>query len=207
MKTTSFLTVIIVCFCINLVSCARYYRCTLNSRGSSPLEKTYYVVSPNSIVNATLEFKEYAGFLKKHLNEIGYTESNPHHAAVRIELDYAMNNAHLTSKYAVDNHINTKSNTNTITIENRTGQQTFNEYQIASSISLAVYIKAFDNKSGEPIWEVNINDELKRETQLQSTMYWLLLSAKDYIGRSSEGERIIRIDKESELASSNFLWK
>ena len=53
--------------CLILTSCWSWYECTLNSRGSSPLEKTYFLTSPDSALNATLEFQEYAGRLKDNL--------------------------------------------------------------------------------------------------------------------------------------------
>ena len=59
-----------------LTGCANSYYCTLNSRGITPSEKTYYVAPQDSTLKHSLEFKEYAAILKTHLNSSGYEEAN-----------------------------------------------------------------------------------------------------------------------------------
>ena len=54
-------------------------------------------MSPDSIVNSTLEFKEYANILKGYLTEVGYAESSPQKAHLVIELDYGMGEAYLAN--------------------------------------------------------------------------------------------------------------
>ena len=56
-----------------------------------------------------------------------------------------------------------------------------------------VTIRAFDNKTNKPIWEVLAKDELDRETQIQSVMPWLLSSIQEYIGKNSNGEQTVKI--------------
>lgn len=60
-------------------------------------------------------------------------------------------------------------------------------------IPLLVTIRAFDNKTNKPIWEVLAKDELDRETQIQSVMPWLLSSIQEYIGKNSNGEQTVKI--------------
>ena len=229
---------------LGFTSCGGWYYCTLNSRGSSPLEKTYYVASPDSTINTTLEFKEYASILKEHLNEAGYTESTPLHAALCIELNYGMGEKYLTNStttastysstytntnitsntnanasiktnaYTNNNQLNittggnggSKINTNIGQTSNTFGNTrygTTNTYKIP----LLVSIKSYDNKSDEPIWEIIVKDELDRETQIQSVMPWLLLCAKEYIGKSSHGEQIVRINNKKEIREKyKLVW-
>ena len=237
MKIKSYLKVtLLCCFCFGLTSCGSWYYCTLNSRGNSPLEKTYYVFSRDSTVNRSLEFKEYAEILKQHLNDAGYTESIPQNAAICVELDYGMGETYLAAStttartysstqtqidlksktnanasvksnaYANKNQLNantkghgsSKTNTQIGQRSNTFGSTTYgttNTYKIP----LFVSIKAFDNKSGEPIWEITVKDDLDRETQMQSVMPWLLLCTKEYIGKSSNGEQTVKIDNTEEI--------
>lgn len=238
-----FKSVVLICCSLSVTSCSWYY-CTLNSRGSSPLEKTYYITSPDSLVSSSLEFKEYANILKEYLNESGYTESVSQLAALCIELDYGMGDAYLanststestysstytntniksntaasasvkTNAYANKNQLNVKTNVNWKSTTNTEIGQTSNTYGTTTygttntyKIPLLVYIKAYNNISGEPIWEITVKDELYRETQIQTVMPWLLLSAKEYIGRSSHGEQTIKIDNTKEIkAKYNLVW-
>ena len=78
-----------------LSGCANTYYCTLNSRGVSPAEKTYYVAPQDSSMRYSLEFEEYATILKGHLNSSGYEEAGYKTAALRIELGYGMREAYL----------------------------------------------------------------------------------------------------------------
>ena len=64
-----------------------------------------------------------------------------------------------------------------------------------------------DTLSNNPIWEVVIKDDLKRETQMQSVMPWLLLGAKEYIGKSSNGEQTVKIDNKKEVKEKyKLVW-
>ena len=221
-----------------LSGCSNWYYCTLNSRGVSPSEKTYYIAPQDSAIKSSLEFKEYAEILKSHLNSSGYEEANYKTAALRIELGYGMGEAYLestsTSSEIVANTYNnnvniqskpiagTSTNTPALPFGNYnvtytttlgTGQSTTSISQIPANIGqsntmygstslstthtykipLYVVIRAFETLTNEPVWEVVVEDDLDRETQMQTVMPWLLLSAKDYFGRSSNGEQTPRI--------------
>ena len=65
-------------------------------------------------------------------------------------------------------------------------------------IPLYVVIRAFDTLTNEPVWEVVVEDDLDRETQMQTVMPWLLLAAKDYFGRNSNGEQTPQIKNTQE---------
>ena len=214
-----------------LSGCSSWYYCTLNSRGVSPSEKTYYIAPQDSTMKSSLEFKEYAEMLKKHLNSSEYEEANYKTAVLRIELGYGMGETYLES---TSTHSGTVTNTyNNINIKSKstasananTSAVTFGNYGIASTtatgarqsstnigqrsttygstsqstthtykIPLYVVIRAFEIMTNEPVWEVVVEDNLDRETQMQTVMPWLFLSAKDYFGRSSNGEQTPRID-------------
>ena len=193
-----------------LSGCANSYYCTLNSRGVSPAEKTYYVAPQDSSMRYSLEFEEYATILKGHLNSSGYEEANYKTAALRIELGYGMREAYLestsTSYGTVANTYNNvkpissaSANTPalnhgnynvTYTVPIGTGQGSATH---TYKIPLYVAIRAFDTLTNKPVWEVVVEDDLDRETQMQTVMPWLFLSAKDYFGRSSNGEQTPRI--------------
>lgn len=189
-----------------LSGCANSYYCTLNSRGVSPAEKTYYVAPQDSSMRYSLEFEEYATILKGHLNSSGYEEANYKTAALRIELGYGMREAYLestsTSYGTVANTYNNvkpissaSANTPalnhgnynvTYTVPIGTGQGSATH---TYKIPLYVAIRAFDTLTNKPVWEVVVEDDLDRETQMQTVMPWLFLSAKDYFGRNSNGEQ------------------
>lgn len=230
--------------CIFLTSCGSYYYCTLNSRGCSPSGKTYFLTSPDSTLNATLEFQEYAGILKGYLAELGYSESSSQDALLRIELKYSMGeaflnnstttestyshtygNTNIKSNTKADANIKTKVNANNNKLsvntkgygESKTNTKigqannalSFTTYETQNTykIPLLVSIKSFNNKSNNPIWEVVIKDDLKRETQMQSVMPWLLLGAKEYIGKSSNGEQTVKIDNKKEVKEKyKLVW-
>ena len=206
-----------LCICASVLllsGCSNRYYCTLNSRGVSPSEKTYYVVPQDSAMEYSLEFNEYATILKEHLNSSGYEEANSTTAALRIELGYGMREAYLessstssgivTSTYNnVNISPNSPYNANAITpplkygnysvsytVPVGTGQGSTTHTYI---IPLYVVIRAFDTLTDKPVWEVVVEDDLDRETQMQTVMPWLFLSAKDYFGRSSNGEQTPRI--------------
>ena len=245
MNTTSLLKSAIVCWIyLSLTSCVGSYYCTLNSRGISPSEKTFYIVSPDTNKISILEFQEYAEILKERLNEVGYVERSQQDAALLIELDYNMGGTYLayttttaktynltytntniksgtnanastkTNIYSDNNQLNIKtSGSGTSKTDTKVGQlsntsglttySTSNTYKIP----LLVSITAFDNKSGNPVWEIYVQDVLDRETQIQSVMPWLLLSTKDYIGKSSNGEqKIIIRDTEENREKYRLVW-
>lgn len=195
MKSIHFLKALCLFFCcLGLTSCGYY--CTLISRGNSPLNKTYYITSSDSTTNRSLEFKEYANILKKYLDEIGYSESSPQEASLVIKFDYEMGEAYLF------NSTTTAKTKISINSTAKTEYEKSNTYRIPLSVS----IKAFDNQSGEPIWEVIVRDELNRETQIQSVMPWLLLGTKEYIGKSSKGEQKVKITNKEIREKYNLVW-
>lgn len=97
MSIKSFLkTAIMACLTALLVtSCGSSYYCTLNSRGTIPYEKTYYITSNDPNKNHSLEYKEYAAFLRDRLNEMGYIERKAEDAYLRIEFDYTLGQTYL----------------------------------------------------------------------------------------------------------------
>ena len=201
-------------------SCANTYYCTLNSRGVSPAEKTYYVAPQDSTLKYSLEFKEYAEILEEHLNSAGYIETNSKTAALRIELGYGTREAYLESSSNssetvtnIYNNVNITSKSTPVASANRSSPN-YGNYNITYTvpiggtghgavthtykIPLYVVIRAFETITNEPVWEVVVEDDLDRETQMQNVMPWLLLAAKDYFGRNSKGEQEPRIRNPAE---------
>lgn len=245
MRTTKFIRFAIWGFvCLSLSSCGTWYYSTLNSRGATPIDKSYYLSSSDSTIVKTLEFKEYASFLKERLNELGYVEKDNKSAALCIFLDYGMGDTYLAgstaSSYTYTNtnlntnlkssssantlaktNINTNnnnysantsafgtSNTNT-NVQQRTNAMSSTSTGITNTYKIPLYveIRAFDNITGDPIWEVNVKDDLDRETQIQSVMPWLLLSTQEYIGKSSTGEKIVKINNTPEIKDKyKLVW-
>ena len=201
-------------------SCANTYYCTLNSRGVSPAEKTYYVAPQDSTLKYSLEFKEYAEILEEHLNSAGYIQTNSKTAALRIELGYGTREAYLESSSNssetvtnIYNNVNITSKSTPVASANRLSPN-YGNYNITYTvpiggtghgtvthtykIPLYVVIRAFETITNEPVWEVVVEDDLDRETQMQTVMPWLLLAAKDYFGRNSKGEQEPRIRNTAE---------
>ncbi len=70
-----------------------------------------------------------------------------------------------------------------------------------------ITIRAFDVQTDRPIWEVTVNDQLSSANQLQTVMPWMLLSAQQYFGKSSNGERYIKVKKnKSFMRKYNLVW-
>lgn len=134
---------IIVYLGLNLTSCASGYFCTLNSRGEIPSDKTYYIVSVDSTETHYLEFQEYVSILEKRLGEIGYIESNPQKAFLRIQLNYEMGNPYLAKVSAQQMY----------TVQIFMQQEKKQRQKITKYLSWLT-IRAFDNKTNKPIWEV-----------------------------------------------------
>ncbi|MBD5233593.1 MAG: hypothetical protein HDS65_05365 [Bacteroidales bacterium] len=98
-----------------LCSCASlsWYETNLNSRGSMPDNKRYFISTSDSLLLNTLEFKEYAQLLKDRLNEDGYIEADPHQADLVIYLDYSLGERILSSTSTGSSTFSTaKFNTN-----------------------------------------------------------------------------------------------
>ena len=207
-------------FLLLFSSCANTYYCTLNSRGVSPAEKTYYVAPQDSTLKYSLEFKEYAEILEEHLNSAGYIETNSKTAALRIELGYGTREAYLESSSNssetvtnIYNNVNITSKSTPVASADRSSPN-YGNYNITYTvpiggtghgavthtykIPLYVVIRAFETITNEPVWEVVVEDDLDRETQMQNVMPWLLLAAKDYFGRNSKGEQEPRIRNTAE---------
>ena len=208
MKRLSGILLCISASVLLLSGCANSYYCTLNSRGVSPIEKTYYVAPQDSSMRYSLEFEEYATILKEHLNSSGYEEANYKTAALRIELGYGRGDAYPeTASYE------TMSNTSGLNYGNYNVTYTFPIGTSQGSnthtykIPLYVVIRAFETLTNDPVWEIIVEDELDRETQIQNVMPWMLLSAKDYFGRSSNGEQTPHIsDTRKNRETYQLVW-
>ena len=72
-----------------------------------------------------------------------------------------------------------------VTTNGSTRESTTHTYKIP----LYVVIRAVETVTNKLVWEVVVEDDLDRETQIQTVIPWLFLAAKDYFGRSSNGEQ------------------
>lgn len=84
-----------------------------------------------------------------------------------------------------------------------TGTTSTNSYKIP----LIVSISAVERVSSDPVWEIIVRDNLSRETQMQSVMPWLILSAQPYFGKSTQGEITTKINNTKEIKERyNLIW-
>lgn len=107
--------------CLSFASCNSYYYCTVNSYGSSPEAKTYYVTPiDSSMLENPFLYQEYKQVLVKRLNELGYVqEKDSSYAAIIIQWSYYFGDKYfagtetrqMTNNYGWSNN-NTSSNTN-----------------------------------------------------------------------------------------------
>lgn len=68
-------------------------------------------------------------------------------------------------------------------------------------------ISAVDNNSKEAYWKVIVKDELYSESQMQSVMPWLILSAQPYFGRGSQGKIATNIkNTKANKKKYNLVW-
>lgn len=232
--------IIIFALSLLLSSCGTWYYSTLNSRGTTPVDKTYCISTSDTLLINTLEFREFAEVLKLRLNEVGYMEVLPSQAALTIFLDYQLGDMYLESVHTgsstfstanINTNIKSTTNANTSVKVSSNGKST-NAYGSGNSsnntivksngystsytgttstnsykIPLLVSIYAVSNDNNEPIWEVIVRDDLTRETQMQSVMPWLILSAQPYFGKSSQGEITTKINNTREIKERyNLIW-
>lgn len=206
MKPISFLKATLLgCLCLSLTSCGSWYYCTLNSRGSSPSDKTYYVISPDSTTNTTLEFKEYASILKRHLNDVGYTESTPQHAALCIELDYGMGETYLANSTTT---ANTYSTTYTNTNIKTNSKANASVKTKATAINNQLNIKTTGNANSKTNTKIGQTSNTFGSTTYGTTNTYkipLLVSIKAFDSQSNEPiwEVIVKdnLDRETQMQS------
>ena len=68
-------------------------------------------------------------------------------------------------------------------------------------------ISAVDNNSKEAYWEVIVKDELYSESQMQSVMPWLILSAQPYlILEEGRKERLLQTSRTPRQIRKNITW-
>ena len=172
------------CSPVHHLTSNKSYLCTLNSRGTTPSIKTFYFSYNEKQFENELEYKEYLNKLKVILGEVGYIESSQKDAELYIHLDYKIGNSY---RYG-------NSSVSVLNIDSAISKTT-EDYKLP----LLVEIKAYDNKTKAPIWEVVVNDVLDRETQLQSVISFIFLCSKKYFGKNSNGEQAVVLEYTPEL--------
>lgn len=168
------------------------YLCTLNARGTTPSNKTYYFSNSSKQIDNELEYKEYLNKLRVILSEIGYIETNHASAELCISLDYQIGNSYRygNSSVSVSDMYSAYS-------------KTTEDYRMP----LLVEIKAYNNNTKTPIWEVIVNDILDRESQLQSVMPFIFLCSQNYFGKTSNGEQAVTLTLTRELEEKyGLIW-
>ena len=84
-----------------------YYYCTVNSYGSPSLQKTYYLVPvDSSMMDNPFQYMEYKKILEARLKKLGYVQTAPEEAALRINWDYYFGD----SPYYAETHSSTITN-------------------------------------------------------------------------------------------------
>lgn len=72
---------------------------------------------------------------------------------------------------------------------------------------LYVSIVAVDNIGKQQMWEVILNDNVSRESQVASVMPWMFLCAQPYFGTSSNGEVSSRVYNTKKIREQyNLVW-
>lgn len=119
-----------ILFILPLLLCgcsSSYFYSTINSRGYTPENKSYYITSPDVSLAHSLEFLEYAEILKQRLNEVGYCETNQDEASLTIYLDYSLGEPYLADSSTKSTTYSTASvYTNASSSTNRNSSATAN---------------------------------------------------------------------------------
>lgn len=201
-------------------SCSSTFYCYLNSMGSSPQDKTYFITSNNASLNKSIEYKEYFRDLKIILDDLGYIQADSVNAALKVVFDYRIGEQQVykTNVQVVETvttFVPTAPNTTlwsgTFSFGSAPATTKRSYVPISSDeedINLPVYVDicAFDNKTDIPIWKVTVWDEVERETQISSVIPYLLACAKDYFGMNSRGEQMVEIDRFEAEKKYGFVW-
>lgn len=208
-----------ISFAFLISGCSNSFYCYINALGTTPNEKTYYVTTEDSVLDARLDYKEYFQHLEARLNEAGYVEDMSH-ASLKVifELKIGKPYSQTTSRYVsriVTTTIPASSST-TITPSGPIFTSTYGERETSvvpqrvvdevQKTPIVVRITAVDTSNNEPVWEVNVWDEVDRETQIPTIMPWLLACAKDYFGRSSIGEKRVILNAQEAQITYGLQW-
>lgn len=198
------------------------YFCYLNSMGSSPQEKTYYITSGDILLDKSLEYKEYFRHLNLRLNELGYVQADSTDASIKILFNYKIGEqkVHKKSVSSLEPVTISTSPTSTTTLSGT--QLTFSSTSGSTTTTLvpktsnmetikypvSVEISAVDAATNDAIWEITIVDEVERETQIPTMIPYLILCAKDYFGINTQGEKraTITIKKEEAEDKYGLIW-
>lgn len=209
---------------ILLNGCTPYitYVCYLNSMGSSPQEKTYYITSGDILLDKSLEYKEYFNHLNLRLSELGYVQTDSTDASLKILFNYKIGEqkVHKKSVSSLEPVTIRTSPTSTTTLSGT--QLTFSSTSGSTTTTLvpktsnmetikypvSVEISAVDAATNDAIWEITIVDEVERETQIPTMIPYLILCAKDYFGINTQGEKraTITIKKEEAEDKYGLIW-
>lgn len=209
---------------ILLNGCTPYitYVCYLNSMGSSPQEKTYYITSGDILLDKSLEYKEYFNHLNLRLSELGYVQTDSTDASLKILFNYKIGEqkVHKKSVSSLEPVTISTSPTSTTTLSGT--QLTFSSTSGSTTTTLvpktsnmetikypvSVEISAVDAATNDAIWEITIVDEVERETQIPTMIPYLILCAKDYFGINTQGEKraTITIKKEEAEDKYGLIW-
>ncbi len=208
-----------ILFAFLISGCSDYFYCYVNSLGTTPDKRTYYVTTEDSVLDARLDYKEYFQHLKARLNEVGYLADN-NHASLKIIFElkigeaYSQTTSHQVNQFVTTTIPATSSTSITpsglVITSNYGGEQTtvipktlINKVQ---KIPIIVRITAVNNSNNEPVWEVDIWDTVDRETQIPAIMPWLLACAKDYFGRNSTGEKQVLLNAKKVQRAYGLYW-
>lgn len=204
-----------------LCSCNSSFYCYLNSRGGQPEDKTYFVTTRDSLLNSSLEYREYLQQLSARLNEVGYIETDSISAAIKVVFEYNLGNL-CTREESVSGYktVITQTPATTTTTISTSGTLSFSstpgyskvtrvpvtKTHSVSEIPLTVHIFANENLSNEPIWDVVISDVVQRVTQVPAVVPYLILCAKDYFGKDSVGEQRVIVKQLDAVEKYGLIW-
>lgn len=210
--------ILIICLTLSC-SCSTFY-CYLNSMGTTPQDKTYYITSGDTLLDGSLEFKEYFKHLKGRLDDLGYIEADSTNASLKIMFNYKVGEQYVhktkvqslksVTTYTPATYTTTLSSNNLSfnTTSATTKTSLVPTISDTETIKLPIYVKicAISNNTKDHIWEVTIWDEVERETQIPTVIPLLIVCANNYLGTNSEGEQIVKIGQYDIENKYGLIW-
>lgn len=173
-----------------LTSCGSWFYCNVSGYGTTPIDKTYYLIPADSSLIGDLAFEEFANLAKKELNKSGYTESTPSDASLCVFLNYFVgeekflgtttstyNSSYTVTKGKITNNSSAKGSVKAnndatkatgISSSNtkiKANSQTFSGSTTSETANyetpIGVDIIAIDNHTKKNVWKVEVRDKMR----------------------------------------------
>lgn len=179
-------------FTLTLSSCGSWFYCNVSSYGTTPNDKSFYLIPTDSSLIGDLAFEEYANLTKKELNKSGYTESTPSDASLCIIFDYFIgeekflgtttstynssytvtngkitNNSSTTGRVKVNKDAAKATSNSSSNTQIKANSQTFSGSTTSETANyetpIGVDIIAIDNHTKKKVWKVEVRDNMRSD--------------------------------------------